>query len=90
MSSVTIALYVNPDSLQMLSDSLVVTVFSRKREILDPILSDTTISNVYAGNISTTWMAPLVPHDGYLSEFRQGCRHVSHCIYNEVQKISRL
>ncbi|WP_350307020.1 aldehyde dehydrogenase family protein [Photorhabdus viridis] len=73
---VTVAPYVNPDSLQMLSDSLVVTVFSRKREILDPILSDTTISNVYAGNIPTTWMAPLVPHDGYLSEFLMHSRGI--------------
>ncbi|NRN29093.1 aldehyde dehydrogenase family protein [Photorhabdus heterorhabditis subsp. aluminescens] len=73
---VTVAPYKNPDSLQMLSDSLVVTVFSKKREILDPILSDTTISNVYVGNIPTTWMAPLVPHDGYLSEFLMHSRGI--------------
>ncbi|CAQ83424.1 MULTISPECIES: aldehyde dehydrogenase family protein [Photorhabdus] len=48
---VTVAPYKNPDSLQMLSKSLVVTVFSKKREILDSIFSDTTISNIYVGNI---------------------------------------
>ncbi|KOY60342.1 hypothetical protein AM629_19865 [Photorhabdus heterorhabditis] len=73
---VTVAPYKNPDSLQMLSDSLVVTVFSKKSEILDPILSDTTISNIYVGNIPTTWMAPLVPHDGYLSEFLMHSRGI--------------
>ncbi|MCA6219146.1 aldehyde dehydrogenase family protein [Photorhabdus antumapuensis] len=73
---VTVAPYDRLKSSQMLSDSLVVTVFSKKPEILDAILSDTTISNVYVGDIPTTWMAPLVPHDGYLSEFLMHSRGV--------------
>ncbi|MER2473118.1 aldehyde dehydrogenase family protein [Photorhabdus laumondii] len=73
---VTVAPYDRLKSSQMLSDSLVVTVFSKKPEILGAVLSNTTISNVYAGDIPTTWMAPLVPHDGYLSEFLMHSRGV--------------
>ncbi|RLM27279.1 hypothetical protein BIY29_03410 [Brenneria alni] len=66
---VTVAPYHATRSVSVLAGSLVVTVFSGRRELLEPILEDASISNVYIGDIPTTWMSPLVPHDDYLSEF---------------------
>ncbi|NJS21500.1 aldehyde dehydrogenase family protein [Escherichia coli] len=66
---VTVAPYQAIRSAPMLSGSLVVTVFSRQPQLLEPILSDASIRNVYIGDIPTTWMAPSVPHDAYLSDF---------------------
>lgn len=66
---VTVAPYQAMRSAPMLSGSLAVTVFSRQFRLLAPILADVSISNVYVGDIPTTWMAPSVPHDAYLSDF---------------------
>jgi hypothetical protein len=66
---VTVAPYHSIRSAPMLADSLVVTVFSQNSRLLEPILKDASIRNVYIGDIPTSWMSPLVPHDGYLSEF---------------------
>lgn len=66
---VTVAPYQAMRSTPMLSGSLAVTVFSRQSRLLAPILADASISNVYVGDIPTTWMAPSVPHDAYLSDF---------------------
>lgn len=52
-----------------LSGSLVVTVLSRQKDLINKVLADTSIANVYIGNISTTWMNFQVPHDGYLADF---------------------
>lgn len=52
-----------------LSDSLVVTVLSHQENIINKVLADASISNVYMGNIPTTWMDFRVPHDGYLADF---------------------
>lgn len=52
-----------------LSYSLVVTVLSHQEKIINKVLADASISNVYIGNIPTTWMDFRVPHDGYLADF---------------------
>lgn len=56
-------------SYKALSDSLVVTVLSQQKKIISKVLADTSISNVYIGNVPTTWMDFRVPHDGYLADF---------------------
>ncbi|WP_447873162.1 aldehyde dehydrogenase family protein [Serratia fonticola] len=66
---VTVAPYHPTRSAPILSGSLVVTVFSRQPQLLKSIIADASISNVYVGDIPTTWMSPLVPHDAYLSDF---------------------
>jgi len=66
---VTVAPYHPIRSAKILSGSLVVTLYSRLPDLIEPILKDTSISNVYVGDISTTWMSPLIPHDDYLSDF---------------------
>lgn len=66
---VTVAPYQESRSAAMLSGSLVVTVLSRKANLLSPVLADSSISNIYVGDIPTTWMSHTVPHDAYLSDF---------------------
>ncbi len=52
-----------------LSHSLVVTVLSRQKDLINKVLADASIANVYIGNIPTSWMDFRVPHDGYLADF---------------------
>lgn len=52
-----------------LSGSLVVTVLTRDCDIINKIIADTSIANVYVGEIPTTWMDFRVPHSGYLADF---------------------
>lgn len=57
------------DCYKALSGSLVVTVLSRQKNLINKILEDVSIANVYIGNIATSWMNFRVPHDGYLADF---------------------
>jgi hypothetical protein len=68
---VTVAPFNSRDNscYEALSNSLVVTVLSRQKKIISKVLTDSSISNVYIGNIPTTWMDFRVPHDGYLADF---------------------
>ncbi len=45
------------------------TAITRDGELIDRLMAEPTISNVYIGDQPTHWMAPWVPHDGYLAEF---------------------
>ncbi|EPH1424381.1 aldehyde dehydrogenase family protein [Klebsiella aerogenes] len=85
---VTVAPYQAMRSAPMLSGSLAVTVFSRQSRLLAPILADASISNIYVGDIPTTWMAPSVPHDAYLSDFlmcNRGFRVAPSWAENKIQ-----
>lgn len=57
------------DCYKALSGSLVVTVLSRQKNLINKLLADASIANVYIGNIPTTWMDFRVPHGGYLADF---------------------
>lgn len=50
-------------------DTLVLTAVTRDEGLLDDLLADPTIKNLYIGDHPTCWMAPGIPHDGYLGEF---------------------
>ncbi len=52
-----------------LRESLVVTVLTQDDDLLDRLLDEPSISNVYRGDHPTYWIRPGVPHDGYLGEF---------------------
>jgi acyl-CoA reductase-like NAD-dependent aldehyde dehydrogenase len=52
-----------------LRDTLVLTVSAPDEELVDRLLGEPSISNVYVGNNSTLWLEPGIPHDGYLGEF---------------------
>lgn len=57
------------DGVEPLKDTLVLTAITRDGELIDRLMAEPTISNVYIGDQPTHWMAPWVPHDGYLAEF---------------------
>ncbi|GHO72837.1 aldehyde dehydrogenase [Ktedonobacter sp. SOSP1-85] len=52
-----------------LKNTLVLTAVTRYEKLLDELLTDPTIKNLYIGNHPTYWIAPGVPHDSYLGEF---------------------
>lgn len=52
-----------------LRDTLVLTAITTDEQLLDELQTDPTIRNLYIGNHPTHWMAPGIPHDGYLGEF---------------------
>ncbi|MEU1231394.1 aldehyde dehydrogenase family protein [Streptomyces sp. NPDC005828] len=57
------------DGTAPLRDTLVLTALTRDRTLLDTLLAEPTVANVYVGDHPTYWMAPGVPHDSYLSDF---------------------
>lgn len=52
-----------------LRDSLVLTALTDDAALVDELLAEPSISNVYVGDHPTYWLRPGVPHDGYLGEF---------------------
>ncbi|MCW5253296.1 aldehyde dehydrogenase family protein [Streptomyces sp. SHP 1-2] len=62
------------DGAAALGGSLVVGVLADDAEpadgeLIDALVADRTIANVYVGDHPTHWMDRSVPHDGYLGEF---------------------
>lgn len=57
------------DGVAPLRGSLVLTALTQREDLLDRLLDEPTIANLYVGGLPTHWMHPRVPHDGYLSEF---------------------
>lgn len=52
-----------------LRNSLVVVANTGDTEVVDELLNEPSIRNVYVGNHPTTFSAAGLPHDGYLGEF---------------------
>lgn len=52
-----------------LRNSLALTAVTRNERLLDALLAEPTIRNLYIGDHPTYWMTPGVPHDGFLGEF---------------------
>jgi acyl-CoA reductase-like NAD-dependent aldehyde dehydrogenase len=52
-----------------LKASLVLTAITEDEELIDELLAEPGISNLYLGDHPTHWLEPGVPHDGYLAEF---------------------
>jgi subtilisin family serine protease len=55
--------------LAPLKESLVLTAITHDTRLLDALVDEPTISNVYVGDHPTYWIEPGLPHDGYLAEF---------------------
>ncbi len=49
--------------------SLVVNVISDDERLIDELVADPTVANVYSGPYPTWHSAPHIPHDGYLADF---------------------
>ncbi len=54
--------------MEPLRHSLVVTAISGDDELVDGLLAEPTIGNVYWGNHPTCYAAPGIPHDGFLAD----------------------
>jgi acyl-CoA reductase-like NAD-dependent aldehyde dehydrogenase len=57
------------DGIAPLRRSLVFNAITDDDELIDQLIAEPTIANVYSGHIPTQHMAPQMPHDGYLAEF---------------------
>jgi hypothetical protein len=55
--------------LEPLRDTLVITVVTDDDRLVDRLVAEPSISNVYVGAHPTYWMEPGIPHDGYLADF---------------------
>jgi hypothetical protein len=56
------------DGVAPLRDSLVLTAMTTRPELIDALLDEPSIINLYLGDNPTTWLRPGIPHDGYLGE----------------------
>ncbi len=54
--------------LGLLRQSLVVNAITGDDDLIDGLLGEPTISNVYRGNHPTFFRAPEIPHDGFLAD----------------------
>lgn len=63
-----------PGDTAAMRNSLVVTAVTEDRQLVDELIHDPTISNVYLGRVPTYWMKFGVPHDGFLGEFLMRCK----------------
>jgi acyl-CoA reductase-like NAD-dependent aldehyde dehydrogenase len=60
----------SPDSgIAPLRDTLVLTAVTDDEDLIDRLLAEPSIANLYLGNHPTHWMAPGVPHDDFLESF---------------------
>lgn len=56
------------DGMEPLRRSLVVTAITGDEELVDRLLAEPTIGNVYCGRRPTYYTAPGIPHDGFLAD----------------------
>jgi acyl-CoA reductase-like NAD-dependent aldehyde dehydrogenase len=54
--------------IETLRHSLVVTAITGDEELIDDLLAEPTITNVYSGHHPTYYAAPEIPHDGFLAD----------------------
>ncbi|MET7360537.1 aldehyde dehydrogenase family protein [Streptomyces sp. NPDC005562] len=57
------------EGIAPLRDTLVLTALTAQEPLLDALLAEPTIANLYVGDHPTHWMRPGLPHDGHLSDF---------------------
>jgi acyl-CoA reductase-like NAD-dependent aldehyde dehydrogenase len=51
-----------------LRNSLVIAAITGDDELIDDLLAEPTVTNVYSGNHPTYYSAPGIPHDGFLAD----------------------
>jgi acyl-CoA reductase-like NAD-dependent aldehyde dehydrogenase len=57
------------DGLQPLRHSLVLNAITTDEDLIDDLVNEPTVTNVYSGHHRTYEMTPEIPHDGYLADF---------------------
>lgn len=66
---VWVAPWSRTDGLGPLRHSLVINAITDDADLIDDLLAEPTIANVYAGRHPTHYTAPEIPHDGFLADF---------------------
>jgi acyl-CoA reductase-like NAD-dependent aldehyde dehydrogenase len=64
------------DGIAPLRDSLVVNAITSDAALLDALIDEPTVTNVYSGRFATDYRTPNMPHDGYPADFlmrNKGC-----------------
>jgi acyl-CoA reductase-like NAD-dependent aldehyde dehydrogenase len=54
--------------MEPLRHSLVITAITGDEELIDDLLTEPTVANVYSGHYPTFYAAPEIPHDGFLAD----------------------
>jgi hypothetical protein len=62
------------DGIAPLRHSLVVNAITGDEELIDDLVSEPAIANVYSGRYPTYYTATGMPHDGFLAEFLMRCK----------------
>lgn len=57
------------DGLGPLRNSLVIAAITTDDALIDQLVGEPTVTNVYRGPVPTHLAAPHIPHDGYLADF---------------------
>jgi len=57
------------DGLGPLRKSLVLTAITDDENLIEDLVNDPTVTNVYSGRFATHYTAPHIPHDGFLADF---------------------
>jgi acyl-CoA reductase-like NAD-dependent aldehyde dehydrogenase len=57
------------DGLDPLRHSLVINAITSDEDLIDDLIGDPTVANVYSGDHPTHHTAPNIPHDGFLADF---------------------
>jgi acyl-CoA reductase-like NAD-dependent aldehyde dehydrogenase len=66
---VWVAPWSRADGLDPLRHSLVVSAITADADLIDDLLAEPTIANVYCGHQPTYYTAAEMPHDGFLADF---------------------
>jgi acyl-CoA reductase-like NAD-dependent aldehyde dehydrogenase len=66
---VWVAPWTREAGIEPLKETLVLTAVTHDERLLDDLLAEPTISNLYIGDHPTYWLEPGIPHDGYLADF---------------------
>ena len=54
--------------MEPLRHSLVITAITGDEKLIDDLLTEPTVTNVYSGHYPTFYAAPEIPHDGFLAD----------------------
>jgi acyl-CoA reductase-like NAD-dependent aldehyde dehydrogenase len=61
--------WIRADGIEPLQDTLVLTVATSDERLVDQLMAEPGIGNVFVGRHPTHWTEPGLPHDGYLADF---------------------
>jgi acyl-CoA reductase-like NAD-dependent aldehyde dehydrogenase len=66
---VWVAPWSTDDGIEPVKNTLVLTAITDDERLIERLVAEPSIRNVYLGDHPTYWMRPGIPHDGYLAEF---------------------